>query len=388
MPQSPAGAVGPTVTVRPNVSRTSSRVIRTSVPTGGLERDEQPVGAVDEAEAGQQQAAEVLGLRLDGAEVDAPVLELPQPRGRHAGIGDGARHDGHRAERAAAGRRGRRRAGGVERVPVEPPVGVLGGLERDAVGGARAERVLQAVGHPGGGRARAGEDERVRPRHPRLRRRDHGGGVGRGDGRRGGQRRRRRAQRRLEVAVELLAVDGAPRHHGQEAPAGRIPRVGRRGDRIRGAEPARVLAEVARGEQALEVLSRADAHARRGRGVDVVGLDQRLQRHRRRRVVAEPRRGDGPPGPQLVQRRHRRRDLREDRAAAVAGRELAELPLAPEQPQRVVDARLQARRELAVARDGLQPCPACRLAGHQPEAGAATRPRSVVTVSDAGAEAR
>ena len=33
MPQSPAGAVGPTVTVRPNVSRTSSLVIRTSVPT-------------------------------------------------------------------------------------------------------------------------------------------------------------------------------------------------------------------------------------------------------------------------------------------------------------------------------------------------------------------
>ena len=32
MPHSPAGAVGPTVTVRPNVSRTSSRVIRTTVP--------------------------------------------------------------------------------------------------------------------------------------------------------------------------------------------------------------------------------------------------------------------------------------------------------------------------------------------------------------------
>src|SRR5262249_10577952 len=62
------------------------------------------------------------------------------------------------------------------------------------------------------------------------------------------------AQRRFEVAVELLAVDGAARHHGQEAPAGRIPRVGRRHDRICGAKPVHVLAEVARGEQPLEVL--------------------------------------------------------------------------------------------------------------------------------------
>ena len=191
---------------------------------------------------------------------------------------------------------------------------------------------------------------------------------------RGGQRRRRRAQRRSEVAVELLAVDGAAGHHGQEAPAGRIPRVGRRRDRIGGAIPGHVLAEVARGEQALEVLSGADAHPRGGRGVDVVGLYRRLQRHRGGRVVAEPWRRRGPAWPQLVQQRNRSRDLREDRAAAVARGELAELPLAPEQPQRVVDARLQTRRELRIARAGLEPRPACRLAGHQPEAGRGNPP--------------
>src|SRR4029079_10942241 len=90
--------------------------------------------------------------------------------------------------------------------------------------------------------------------------------------------------------------------------------------------------------------------------------------------------GPGPAGAQLGQRRDGRADLRDDRATGVGGLELAELPLAAEQPQRVVDAGLETGRELAVARGGLEPCPV----GHQ----ALTRVRSVVTVSASGADAR
>ena len=157
---------------------------------------------------------------------------------------------------------------------------------------------------------------------------------------------------------------------------------------IRRAIGGGVLADIAGGQQALEMLPGADAHPRGRRGVDVVGLDERLQRHGGHDVVSRPGGRTGTAGPQSGQRRDGRADLGDDRAAAVAGRELAELPLAAEQPQRIVDARLEAGGELAVARDGLEPCPACRLGRHQLGAGAVTRPRSVVTVSAAGAAAR
>ena len=301
------------------------------------------------------------------------------------GIGDRGRDDGERAQTGAAGGWRGGRAGGVECVPVQAPAGVLRRLERDAVGRARSERGFHALGYPRGRGAGAGEDERVRPRHPGLRDGQDGGGVGRGDHRCGGQRRRLRAQRDLEIAVELLAVDRAPRDHGEEAPAAVVARVRRGRDRVGGAVGAHVLTEAAGGEQPLEVLAGADAHAGGRRSVDVVGLDERLERQRGRVVVADARRGSELAGPQLRERRDRGRDLRDDRAAAVAGRELAELPLAPEQPQGVVDARLEPRPELGVARVGLQPRPGRRRGGHQL---ADTRPRSVVTVSEAGAEAR
>ncbi len=160
---------------------------------------------------------------------------------------------------------------------------------------------------------------------------------------------------------------------------------GRRRDRIRRAEGGGVLAETAGGQHALELLPEAHAHPRGRRGVDVVGLDERLQRHGGHGVVPRAGRGTGTTGPQLGQRRDGRAHLRDDRAASVVRRELAELPLAAEQPQRIMEARLQAGGELAVTRGGLEPCPACRLARHQR---AVTRPRSVVTVSAAGAAAR
>jgi hypothetical protein len=115
---------------------------------GHLERHEQPVHAVEQREPGQQHAAEVLGLGLDRAEVHARVLELPQARRRHARIGDCGWHDGERPEPRATGRRVRGHPRSRERVPVQPPVGVLVGFERDAVRRARPERVLEAIRHP------------------------------------------------------------------------------------------------------------------------------------------------------------------------------------------------------------------------------------------------
>ena len=84
MPHSPPGAVGPTVVTSPERVADVEPRDPDERADRDLERDEQPVRAVDEREPGQQHAAEVLGLGLDGAEVHAPVLELPQARGGHA----------------------------------------------------------------------------------------------------------------------------------------------------------------------------------------------------------------------------------------------------------------------------------------------------------------
>ncbi len=92
---------------------------------------------------------------------------------------------------------------------------------------------------------------------------------------------------------------------------------------------------------------------------------------RRRQAAVGPGRADtGIPGQPGADRCRRRRDGHRHRAARVLGRELSELPLPAQQPQRVGQARLQARGRIAGDRLWLQAGPAGWLQGKDgPDAG-------------------
>ena len=110
------------------------------------------------------------------------------------------------------------------------------------------------------------------------------------------------------------------------------------------------------------MLARARSRANRVGGTHLLGFDQRLQRLRADVVRARRRAGVRSSRPIARDRDDLRADLGDDGAAEIAvGIELAELPLTSKQPERIVHAGFEARRQALVARARLQPRPAYGL---------------------------
>ena len=183
--------------------------------------NEKPVIAVDQVEVEERQSDQVLRPGGDRGEVDAAVLEFPEPHGGHAGKRHQAR-DGRRAD-VNRGGRGCRIAerctrSGVEGVPIHRTARLLGCLEGEVEPVRHLRRdgklILEALGRPGLVGSSAAEKS-LRPGSPALRGDQYAAADGGIDCRRWREGRRRLGQGKRHCLPQGAAVRDAAGHQAQ-----------------------------------------------------------------------------------------------------------------------------------------------------------------------------
>ena len=240
-------------------------------------------------------------------------------------------------------RRGAARAGaqrrlgrGVEGPPVQRLAALAVGHEGGRARRLHAERVLLRPGAPREGGASGHERvEAVAPgRQQRL------------------QRRVRRRDLGVERAAQGQRVGNAAAEHRDQPGGGRV--VG--GERRRRGQSLRVGPATGGGQRAHEVAPELGAQAQVGHAALALdpGLDRRSRPHP---LGGDARIGAGRAGAEAVHRRLVDGERDDRRRPPVDGRELPQLPLAPERPQRVVHPGLQPRPGVGAAGADLQARP-------------------------------